>query len=329
MPQANNTTSPRRPPLTRIVGPGCRPTLLLTVALLAGCDGAEAPAGPTPGRLTFDGEAAMDLVREQVAFGPRVPGTPGHDAQLQWMLAKLAEETSEVVADTFSHVTTSGDSLTLVNVLARFAPDARRRILLLAHWDTRPTSDQSTDSSLHSVPVPGANDGASGTAVLLALAPLLARTPPPMGVDLLFVDGEDYGPGVDDMLLGARRFAATLPDDPRPVYGVLLDMVGDAEPSFPVEGFSAQHANAVVQKVWRAAERLGYRNWFPTTVGRNLTDDHVPLIEAGIPTANIIDFDYGPGNRYWHTPDDLPEHVSAATLGMVGEVVTELIYSGG
>jgi Zn-dependent M28 family amino/carboxypeptidase len=131
------------------------------------------------------------------------------------------------------------------------------------------------------------------------------------------------------MLLGARRYAARLPDQGRPIYGLLLDMVGDADPSFPVEALSAQHANPVVQKVWRAAERLGYRDWFPTAVGRELVDDHLPLIQAGLPTANVIDFTYGPGNRWWHTPDDTPDKLSAATLGMVGEVVTELIYSGG
>jgi Zn-dependent M28 family amino/carboxypeptidase len=271
----------------------------------------------------------MDLVRRQVDFGPRVPGTDGHARQLDWMLARLDSVAAEVVADTFQHVTTTGDSLDLVNVVARFLPDAPRRIVLLAHWDTRPTSDQAADPSARSIPVPGANDGASGTAVLLALAPLLAQSPPPLGVDLLFVDGEDYGPGVEDMLLGARRYAGELPDEGRPVYGLLLDMVGDADPSFPVEGISAQHANAVVQKVWRAAERLGFREYFPTAVGENLTDDHVPLIEAGLPTANIIDFTYGPGNAYWHTPLDVPENVSATTLGMVGQVVTELIYSGG
>jgi Zn-dependent M28 family amino/carboxypeptidase len=227
-------------------------------------------------------------------------------------------------------VTSSGaDTLTLVNVIARFRPEATRRILLLTHWDTRPRSDQAKDSSLHVIPVPGANDGASGTAVLLTLARLMAGAPPPLGVDLLFVDGEDYGPGVDDMLLGARRYAETVTDDDRPVYGLLLDMVGDAEPLFRVEGISAQYANPVVQKVWRAAERLGYADWFPSAVGQDLTDDHVPLIEARIPTADLIDFSYGPDNAYWHTPDDVPEHVSAATLDMVGKVVTELVYSGG
>lgn len=297
----------------------------------AACGDSDAPQGPTPGRPTFDGAAAWEHVHTQVGFGPRVPGTPGHAAQLAWMIERLSAATSDVSVDTFSHVTTAGDSLTLFNVLARFAPEATRRVLLLAHWDTRPRSDAATDSAARAQPVPGANDGASGTAVLLELARLFADVPPPLGVDVLLVDGEDYGPTLDDMLLGARRYAATLPPPGagRPVYGVLLDMVGDADASFPPEELSAQLAQVVVQKVWRAAERLGYRASFPTAVGQRIFDDHVPLIEAGLPTASIIDFVYGPGNAFWHTPDDTPDKVSAATLGMVGEVVAELIYSGG
>ncbi len=308
-------------------GRGC--LILALVVALSGCSGPGAPAGPTPGRPTFDGTAAMRLVETQVAFGPRVPGTEGHANQLEWMLARLDSLAPDLAADTFEHVTASGETLTLVNVLARFEPEATRRILLLAHWDTRPRSDQAADSSLHDTPVPGANDGGSGTAVLLELATMLAESPAPLGVDLLFVDGEDYGPDIEDMLLGARRYASQIDPDERPVYGLLLDMVGDAEPSFPVEGNSANYANVVVQKVWRAAERLGYRSYFPTGVGGTVTDDHIPLNEAGLPTANMIDFEYGPDNAYWHTPQDTPEHVSAATLGMVGEVVAELIYSGG
>ncbi len=297
-------------------------------ALLAACV-SEAPSGPTPGSPAFDGEAALSSVVEQVNFGPRIPGTDGHAAQLAYMLDRLEDATPVVVADTFEYVTTYGDSLTLVNVMARIRPEETRRILLLAHWDTRPTSDEATDTTLRSIPVPGANDGASGTAVLLTLAPLLAEVAPPLGVDLLFVDGEDYGPGVEDMLLGAKRFAAQLRDDDRPIYGVLLDMVGDADPQFPVESISAQHASVVVGKVWDAAERLGYSSYFPRRAGGPLTDDHVPLIEAGLPTANVIDFTYGPDRAYWHTPEDTPDKLSAATLGMVGEVIVELIYSGG
>jgi Zn-dependent M28 family amino/carboxypeptidase len=288
-----------------------------------------APPGPTPGRPVFDGEAALALVREQVAFGPRIPGTPGHAAQRSWMLARLGSLGAPVSVDTFAHVTSSGDSLTLYNVSVRFRTDATRRILLLTHWDTRPSSDEARDSASRALPVPGANDGASGTAILLELASMMADTAPPVGVDLLFVDGEDYGPSPDDMFLGARRYASRLGESDRPVYGLLLDLVGDADPSFPVEELSAQAANLVVRKVWQAAERLGYRQYFPTAVGGRVIDDHVYLIEAGLPTANLIDFDYGPNNRFWHTPEDTPENVSATTLGMVGEVVTELIYSGG
>ncbi len=297
--------------------------------VLGACADSGQPLGATPGRPSFEGASAYELVRAQVAFGPRVPGSEGHARQLAWMLARLDTLAPELQADSFRHVTTAGDTLDLVNVLARFAPEKERRILLLAHWDTRPTSDQAADPELRGVPVPGANDGASGTAVLLELAGLLSAQPPPVGVDLLLVDGEDYGPGVEDMLLGARRYAASLPETGRPVYGLLLDMVGDADPSFPVEALSAQYANVVVRKVWRAAERLGFRDYFPTGVGRELVDDHVPLIEAGLPTANLIDFTYGPANAYWHTPEDTPERVSASTLGMVGEVVAELVYSGG
>lgn len=316
MPMGRTTRSAAAFWLAALVGP------------LAAC-GEPGVSGPTPGSPSFDGEAALELVRKQVAFGPRVPGSEGHAQQLDWMVARLDSLAPQVAVDTFSHVTTVGDTLTLFNVSARFVPEATRRILLLAHWDTRPRSDAATDPALRDTPVPGANDGASGTAVLLVLAGLLAESPPPMGVDLLLTDGEDYGPGVADMLLGARRYASMLPDEGRPVYGVLLDMVGDADPSFPVEEFSAQFAQVVVRKLWRAAERLGYRAYFPDAVGQRLVDDHVPLNDAGLPTANLVDFSYGAGNRYWHTPDDTPERLSARTLEMVGEVVAELIYSGG
>ena len=307
-----------------------RSTVFVVVtSLLSSCVVESEPVGPTPGSPAFEGAVAMGHVQTQVGFGPRIPGTEGHEAQLSWMLKLMREHAAAVVVDTFTHVTTNGDTLGLTNLLGRFAPEHSRRIVILAHWDTRPISDQASDSAGQASPVPGANDGGSGTAVLLALAPLLAAEPPPVGVDILLVDGEDYGHGIEDMLLGSRRYATTVSEEDRPVYGLLLDMVGDAEPSFPVEQISAQFANPIVQKVWRAAERLGYRDYFPTSVGPPITDDHVPLIQNGIPTANVIDFTYGPNNSYWHTPEDTPDKVSAGTLGIVGQVVVELIYSGG
>lgn len=302
---------------------------LLLILALASCDPSRGAEGPTPGRPRFDGQAALELARRQVAFGPRVPGTEAHRAQAEWMAARLHSLGAEVVVDSFRWSTTRGDSLALRNIQARFRPEQTRRVLVLAHWDTRPTADAEDDPSRRATPIPGANDGASGTAVVLHLAELLAASPPPMGVDLLLLDGEDWGPTPDDMFLGARRYASTLPEEGRPVYGVLLDMVGDADPRFPIEGYSLEVAPALVRKVWRVASRLGYGGHFTDRVGQRLGDDHLPLNEAGIPTIDVIDFEYGPDNRYWHTLDDTPERLSASTLGMVGEVVTELIYSGG
>jgi glutaminyl-peptide cyclotransferase len=304
----------------------------LACLALAACSAGE-PRGPTPGSPTFDGDEAMALVRKQVAFGPRVPGMEGHAAQLAWMVARLDSTGIEVQTDTFTHVTAKGVTLHLTNVLARARPQATRRILILTHWDTRPISDNAKDPAVRNTPIPGANDGGSGTAILLEMAGLLMKTPPPMGVDLLFVDGEDYGEySAGDMLLGAKHYASTLPPKGtpgRPIYGVLLDMVGDVDPSFPVEPTSMEYAQPVVEKIRAAAARLGYAQYFPDHASVAIGDDHIPLIEAGLPTADVIDFSYGPGNSWWHTPEDTPAHVSGKTLGMVGQVVTELIYSGG
>ncbi len=304
---------------------------VLVSALGCGGEGGDLPPlTTTPAeRPAFDAQRAFSLLEAQVAFGPRVPGQEGHREQLEWMLAFLGTRAEVVVADTFSHTTAGGDTLVLTNVMARFRPGEDRRILLLAHWDTRPWSDQSPDPEEDDVPVPGANDGASGTAVLLELATLFGEQAPPLGVDLLFTDGEDYGPDTADMFLGARYFARTLPLDPLPIYGVLLDMVADRNASFPVEGYSARHAPEVVRRIWSLAAQMGYGATFPTRTEEPIMDDHLPLIQAGIPVANIIDFVYGPDNSLWHTPQDIAENTSAETLGIVGEVVAELVYRGG
>jgi hypothetical protein len=331
-------TTLARPARRRESMPGPRFRIAALVAcfsasgLLWGCgSGSDTPSLPELAldRPSFDGEAALALVDTQLAFGPRVPGTAGHQAQLLWMTDRLRSAADTVILQEFSHThSQTGEVLELTNVLARFRPELARRVLFLAHWDTRPTSDAEDTAEARALPVPGANDGGSGTAVLLAAADVLARTPPDVGVDLLWVDGEDFGPTTGDMFLGARHFARNLPE-PRPDYGVLLDMVGDVDPRFPVEGYSSQLAEEVVQRVWGVAHALGFREVFPRQVGQRISDDHLPLNNAGLPTANIIDFEYGPGNAFWHTQQDVRENVSAATLEMVGEVVLELIYGGG
>jgi len=315
--------------------PRIRLALLLALPVILSACGSDQGTLEDPGpdlpadRPSFDGGAAHDLVEEQVAFGPRVPGTEGHAAQLAWMEDLLAEWADEVEAQPFTATTSGGLQLRLTNLLARYRPQEEDRILLLTHWDTRPWSDQAADPHERAIPVPGANDGASGTAVLLQLAELLSVGPPPMGVDLLFVDGEDFGPGIQDMFLGSKDFAANLPDPIPWRYGLLLDMVGDLDPRFPMEGFSVEYAPILTQDIWQIAHELGFGPFFPATVGKHILDDHIPLNEAGLRTVDLIDFDYGPENSFWHTPRDVPENTSPETLRMVGEVVAELVYRGG
>lgn len=304
------------------------------VALAPGCGGDGSGVDPLPldtVRPAFDGAAAQALVERQVGFGPRIPGRDGHGAQLAWMVARLDSLADTVETQPFTHEHTQFDvTLELTNVVARFRPGAARRILFLAHWDTRPFADQAETFADRQMPVPGANDGASGTAVLLQVARHLADDPPShdVGIDLLFTDGEDYGPNLPDMLLGARHYAATADPARAPEYAVLLDLVGDADPSFPVEGYSQGFAPDVVARVWSVAAELGYGEFFPTSGGPFVQDDHIPLNQVGIPTVNVIDFEYGPDNHLWHTPDDVPANTRASTLGMVGDVVLELIYRG-
>lgn len=305
------------------------------ILLIAACTTAAACNNAAPGEATretidapaFDGDSAFALLERQVAFGPRVPGTAGHRAQLEWMTDFLRARADTVIVQRFTHRRANGDSVPMANVFARFRPEAQDRVLVLAHWDTRPMADQEENEADRSKPIPGANDGASGVAVLLQLANVLSSHSPPIGVDLLFTDGEDFGPG--EMYLGAKYFAANKDPGYRPFYGVLLDLIADQSPRFPIEGNSQSYAPEVVARVWDMAERLGYGSVFPSTTGGYIEDDHIPLNQAGIRTIDIIDFDYGPGNRYWHTLEDDLQNVAPGGLQAVGDVVTHLIFSGG
>lgn len=308
------------------------------VAGLAGCrkgqqaaEGAQGFESPAP---PFNADAAFALLKQQVAFGPRVPGTPGHQKQLDWMVAYLKQRADTVILQAFTTVAPNGDTLHLTNVFARFKPSAADHILLLAHWDTRPTADNEPDSARRKQPILGANDGGSGVAVLMQLADDLKRHSPPLGVDLLFVDGEDY---TGDMYLGSEEFASKFAPTYHPLYGILLDMVGDQNPSYPIEPQSQQYAPEIITRVYDMAEKLGLGQFFPRSPGIDIQDDHIPLNKAGIHTIDLIDFQYGPpndttsraGGAYWHTLQDTVEHCSPVGLGAVGRVIGALIYSGG
>ncbi|MCH7933146.1 MAG: M28 family peptidase [Gemmatimonadetes bacterium] len=301
-------------------------TLPLAVAACGGGDSEGSSVTVRVERPSFDADRAFQDLERQVAFGPRIPGSAGHAQQLEWLETELRALADTVFLDPFEHLTGEGHELALTNVIARFGPADGSRLLLLTHWDTRPKADQSSEAADREEPVPGANDGASGTAILLELARMFNEQPPPGGVELLFTDGEDYGPSTDDMFLGARHYVAGIGNENPPAFGILLDMVADADPAFPVEAYSMERAGQVVQRVWGIAADLGYRRFFPMDRTVRVIDDHVPFNDAGIPVANLIDFDYGPGNGFWHTPRDVPGNTSARTLLMVGDVVAEVVY---
>lgn len=297
----------------------------LLILLSVGC---QARAnGEREAAVEFNAQTAFGYLERQMAFGPRVPNTAGHRQTGDWLLEELRARADTVVVQEIPHVTRGGDTLRLRNFFARFRPDATERVLLLAHWDTRPVAEKSENLGQQRLPVPGANDGASGVAVLLGVADALKTIPPLRGVDLLFVDGEDYGdwsdPDRHDVLIGSRWFAAHRPAGYQPLYAVLFDMVGDKDLEIPQEGYSVSQAPEVVRLVWQTAERLGYDRVFVNRIGQSLTDDHVPLQEAGIRAIDVIDFDY----PYWHTTEDTIDKVSPASLKVVGDVALALIRS--
>jgi len=296
--------------------------LVAILVMLVGCGSGSGP------KTAFNGPQALAYVDTQVAFGPRIPNTPAHEKCGDWILAHLRATADSVDVQAFDHVTVHGDTLHLRNFIAHFLPKRTDRVLYLAHWDTRPHSDNPSFHGDTNTPVPGANDGASGVAVLLGVANVLHETPPSVGVDLLFEDGEDYGdfgPPEHDVLIGTHYFVDHLPKSYQPLYAVLFDMVGDKNLDIYQEGNSLAGAPEVVDRVWSAAQQLGYEKYFIPEMKYSMTDDHIPLLQHGIHTVDVIDFDYGPNNAYWHTPQDTPDKVSAHSLQVVGDVAVDLV----
>ena len=276
----------------------------------------------------FDGANAFKYLTAQTDFGPRNPNSKGHDNCLQYLQSEMRKYADAVNLQPFTMPGYKNETLKLTNIISSFNLQSTSRILLVSHWDTRPMADQETLAQKKNKPVLGANDGASGIAIMLEMARHFKSAPPPIGVDMLFVDGEDYGNESDlkNYFLGARYFAKHKPNGYAPVFAILLDMVGDKQLEIKREPYSLRFAPDIVNLVWSTAKEIGVSQ-FADAEQRPVADDHLPLNEAGIRTIDLIDFDYpDETNKYWHTLEDTPDKCSSESLEAVGKVLLTVIY---
>ena len=283
--------------------------------------------GVSPAVYAFNSERAFEFLVKQVEFGPRVPDTEESRKTQDFIAQKLKEAGAQVLRQKFS-VTYRGKTYQMANIIGIVKGKNERKVLLCAHYDTRPVADRDPNPANRNKPIPGANDGASGVAVLLEIAQVLKNYQPPRTVVFVFFDGEDLGDIEDEgMFFGSKYFARNLTVEGvnlKAEKGVLLDMVGDRDFKSNDEWFSRLYALQVVSELIQAAQRLGYGRYFFQPPTLTILDDHVPLNEiAGIPTANIIDFDY----PYWHTLQDTPDKCSPQTLAIVGKTVLQWLMS--
>ena len=273
----------------------------------------------------FDGDKAFDYLEKQCEFGYRYPGSKEHIQMKDYFISFLSDKADQfIVYDHDIKHPYIDKTITLYNLFARYNIHANNRILLLAHWDTREIADKDLDINNHSKPILGANDGASGIAVLMHLAEILYNNPlNNIGVDILFVDGEDMGRNgeLENFCLGTKLFSKKI-ERPYPKLAICLDMVADKDPQFKMEYFSYIQAEKDLKKIWSLANSLGYKE-FSYEITNPIYDDHRALfVETGIPSIDIIDFDY----PYWHTVDDTVDKCSAETLSIVGSLMCEYLY---
>ncbi len=242
----------------------------------------------------------------------------GHTKCRDWILAEMGKSCENVRKQELTHKWSKGKTLTMWNLIGEQNYEkAKHRILLIAHWDTRPFADQDTSAENLKKPILGANDGASGVAVLLELMRVLKDTlPKDTGVMYLMTDGEDVGPGLEEMFLGAVHFSKNLPTL-RPDYGILIDMIGDKDLEVPVERNSFDAAPRLVEAIYDHAKAIGLEKTFPYKAGPWIEDDHICLNKVGLKTIDLIDFTYEP----WHTMRDLPDKCSAESLEKVGRLL--------
>lgn len=287
----------------------------------------------------FDADSAYTYVDKQVTFGSRVPNTSAHTLCGDYLVNTLNRFGAEVKEQKMVLTAFDGTKLSARNIIGSYGLDKEKRVLLFAHWDSRPFADYDPDKSRQKEPILGANDGASGVGVLLEIARQINQKQPEIGVDIIFFDAEDYGdpafvdnvPAGDWWCLGSQYWAKNPHvENYKANYGILLDMVGAKDATFFKEYFSIQYADHVLDKIWSTARQLGYNKYFIEKRGGAIMDDHIPVNRGrNIPSVDIIhldekkDFGFG---KYWHTHDDNMSVIDKETLKAVGQTVLEVIY---
>ncbi len=279
----------------------------------------------------FDADSAYAFIETQVHFGPRIPSTEAHEACGAYLIQQFRRYGMKVRLQEAPIRTYDGKTHQLMNIIASFAPERTKRVLLSAHWDSRPFSDQDPDVNQRKHSFEAANDGASGVGVLLEIARQLQGKAPAIGIDFILWDLEDYGApegqdGGNTWCLGSHYWATHTPDL-KPLYAINLDMVGGSYARFTMDEVSRKNAPAVVRKVWDIARQVGADTYFVNESSGPIMDDHVWINKAGIPAINVIDFNDHTGfYKYWHTQSDNLRQIDKNTLRAVGQVVLETIY---
>jgi Zn-dependent M28 family amino/carboxypeptidase len=287
----------------------------------------------------FSGDSAYAFVEKQVGFGPRVPGTPSQAACAAWLAGKFRAYGADVIVQEANIKVFDGKTVPMKNIIARFQPGKSNRLLLMAHWDSRPFADQDPDPAKRDTPIPGANDGGSGTGVILEIARCLQQQATTLGVDLILFDVEDYGAPSHREVEGKPEYwclgSQYWSKNPHVAgyfarFGILLDMVGSPDAEFTHEEVSRVYAQTVLDKVWTAGNQLGYGRYFTFQKTAQLIDDHRFINEIiGIPSIDIIQYDPATESSfgsYWHTQSDNMGNISRSTLKAAGQTLLAVIY---
>jgi len=318
--------------------------LLFAVLTLLGCScgkkTAKTPEQPPVAVPQFDADSAWHYADTQVAFGPRTLGSKAHDLCADFLAARLSDFGATVTVQEATLSLVDKTPVAIKNIIGAFQPENRNRVMLCAHWDSRPFADHDPDPANRNRPIDGANDGAGAVAVLLEIARQIGIEQPTIGIDIVFFDAEDWGPHHNDetnlhhgdWCMGSAWWAQNPHTQNYTArYGILLDMVSATGAQFYKEYFSTQRAPQIVKKVWDAAQAAGYADWFPARQGSAIEDDHLQVMRyRRFPCIDIIH--YEPASEtgfgtYWHTLGDNMTSVSRETMKAVGQTVMQVIYN--